>query len=742
MRTRTLPTLLAAALLLATAGEATAAPLADPVEAGRFSFDRAVALPAPFIAPTSLREGGLSALQVEPGSGNRRFLAISDRGPTGEPTAATDGAAFLAPGWAPQLYELGVEDSGRLAVLGRVALRAPLADPVRADPAFAGESTLLTGLRNVVTAGLDDRAYRLTGPDTVAEVTAVDPYGLDPEGVARDPRDGSFWVADAQRPSLVRFGADGVMLQRVVARGSDQLETVAGARTLGSFYGGAGEPVLQSLLPAEYRARRRGAGFEGVAISPDGTRLYAAMATAIDSGSAPGLAYGSGACTNAGNADVVRIVELDITSPSAPALSAEWLYPTGSPTPGGAPQPRQRVSDLAWAGAGPRLVLAEHDETAFSGGRTLYDVDLGAATNIATAPAFDDDAERGAASGGQPHLGCLLDDGTPAERSALGLVAAAKSTYLDLGTTGSTGWGYDRPEGIALLEGGAGVGVLNDNAFGVVQLPGGSVVAAADPSEQLRFYATRPTNPAPTLTGVPREGRTLRCTPGASSGGTGTLETGYEWLGGGVVLAGADGPLYVPTSEDVGTSVACRVTRTRVAGPVRASSEAVASAPVAIGAAPTGDTGPAGPPGTPGAAGPQGLPGTPGQNGGFGPQGAAGPEGGQGPAGPQGGQGAPGPKGATGPPGPLPRVSCRLSYTGKGTRRAVSGVRCTLSVPAAARSVLARSGPRTLARARVRRGHATLRLPRSGRGATLVALDAKGRILRASRVRIGTTSAR
>jgi hypothetical protein len=48
---------------------AAAAPLAAPVEAGRYTFDRALTLPTPALSPASpinqaggLREGGLSAL--------------------------------------------------------------------------------------------------------------------------------------------------------------------------------------------------------------------------------------------------------------------------------------------------------------------------------------------------------------------------------------------------------------------------------------------------------------------------------------------------------------------------------------------------------------------------------------------------------------------------------------------------------------------------------------------------------
>src|ERR1044072_7566010 len=89
----------------AAASPAQASPLADPVEAGRYTFDRSLVLPTPALSPASpivaaggLREGGLSALQVIPGTGNRRFLSVSDRGPNGQPPAARGGGGGPAPG--------------------------------------------------------------------------------------------------------------------------------------------------------------------------------------------------------------------------------------------------------------------------------------------------------------------------------------------------------------------------------------------------------------------------------------------------------------------------------------------------------------------------------------------------------------------------------------------------------------------------------------------------------------------
>lgn len=725
---------------------ATAAPLADPVEAGRFALDRSQVLSTPALdAGTVIREGGLSALQVAPGTGNRRLLSISDRGPTGQVTAAIGGRTFLSPASAPQIYDLQADDDGRLAVLGRTPLRVPGADPARASALIGGDAALITGLRNVVTPGLDDRAWFMTSDTSLEEFLPTDPYGLDPEGVTRDPRDGSYWVADEQRPSLVRFGADGVMRQRIVPRGAGALPTDDAGATLADAYGGAGQPRLQELLPEEYTGRRVNRGIEGLTMSADGTKLYGMMQNALDPVGRPAETYGGATCQDVpfGSARNVRIVELDVTTPSAPVLTGEWLYRTDLVSADPAVQGRQRVSDIAWAGP-HRLLVDEHDDDApVKAHRHVYEVDLAGATNLQAAGSLQGYAARQAEASAQgvvqPHLGCFFDTGSAAELTELGVTSAAKEPYLDLGVDG-VDVPFDRIEGLALLEGQPGVAVVNDNGFGVRQNPGtNAITPAVAVDEEVRFYASRPGRLAgstTTVTGTPAAGRTLTCVAGQYDG-TGALELHYRWLRGGQVVDGADAARYVLSAEDVTNAMACRVAAVRVAGAVRVPADPATSTPTAaVAEAPPGPPGAKGDPGTQGPPGPAGGPGAAGANGGMGPQGAPGPRGDQGPPGAQGERGPTGPRGPAGPAGPLPRISCKLTFTGRGTQRRPKGVACTVTVPSTATRIAARVGGRTLASVRVRHRHALLRLPRSGRRATLVALDRRGKVLRASRVQV------
>jgi hypothetical protein len=733
----------------ATPSPSPAATLSDPVEAGRYTFDRSLVLPTPALSPASpivaaggMREGGLSSLQVVPGTGNRRFESVSDRGPNGQPTAAAGGRTFPSPGFAPTIYELQTDDDGRLGVLSRTQIRVPGTDPLRvAQPAtFAGDASTITGFRNLAALGLDDNMYLQTSDNTIGPALGpTDPYGLDTEGLQRDPRDGSYWLSEEYRPSIVHLDRNGVMIARIVPIGSGAQDTDATAATvpLSTYYGGASQPQLQELLPAEWKARRQNRGLEGLALSPDGTKLYAIMQNPLDTrnntdidpltpgtqdlyktfgygdsngvtgGRCDGVTTGPENTTGAGSTNFyrnIRIVEVDISSPSTPVVSGEFLYRLDLQNGGDSTiQGRQRVSDIAWAGP-RRLIVDEHDDDALavtgsSTGRHLYEVDLNGATNLATDPAYDTFTERAtriAGVGGHTTtepLGCYLDGGTTPELGALpaAVAPASKTSYLDLGTPAGLGFNFNKMEGVTMLDGLPGVAVVNDNDFGFAQGDDLQISPAADPTEQLRFYASRPSGSAPTVSGTAKAGRTLTCTPG-TYGGSGTLVTSYAWLRGATPIAGADSNHLTLSSDDVGATISCRVSATRVAGPVRAPAAPQTSAATgAVADFDTGPAGPAGPGGPAGPAGPGGPAGPAGPGGPAGPAGPGGPAGPSGPAGPGGPAGPSGPAGATGPrgpAGPLPTVTCELTRGLFGL--VVTGVRCTVTAAQGVATVKAR----------------------------------------------------
>ena len=92
---------------------------------------------------------------------------------------------------------------------------------------------------------------------------APDPNGADTEGIAA-AADGSFWVADEYGPSLFHVAADGTVLVRWVPVGC------------GAAFAGADYPVVEAL-PAIAAHRQLNRGFEALALSADGRRLYLAF---------------------------------------------------------------------------------------------------------------------------------------------------------------------------------------------------------------------------------------------------------------------------------------------------------------------------------------------------------------------------------------------------------------------------------------------------------------------------------
>jgi hypothetical protein len=84
---------------------------------------------------------------------------------------------------------------------------------------------------------------------------------MDTEGVAL-LADGSFWASEEYGPSLVRIGANGALLERLMPE-SVQLED-------------AGCPV-RACLPAIATQRQLNRGFEAVAVSPSEHRLFLAF---------------------------------------------------------------------------------------------------------------------------------------------------------------------------------------------------------------------------------------------------------------------------------------------------------------------------------------------------------------------------------------------------------------------------------------------------------------------------------
>lgn len=177
----------------------------------------------------------------------------------------------------------------------------------------------------------------------------TDTTGLDPEGIVVAP-DGTFWMIDEENETYLHVSREGQILSRHYApgfRGSNSPTPDAGPET-----------------------RVRGAGFEGVALSPDGQTVYGGHQTAL-------------ATFPAGEADVTFIVALHVPTetwrtykvPLDPVSAYDY---TGAP----APAPRMGMHDLFFDGydaqGREQLIWMERDNKRdnFARDKRIYRVTL------------------------------------------------------------------------------------------------------------------------------------------------------------------------------------------------------------------------------------------------------------------------------------------------------------------------------------------------------------------------------
>ncbi len=124
--------------------------------------------------------------------------------------------------------------------------------------------TPLTGLPNIDgplgMANADESAIDLHG-----DPLPFDPAGIDPEGVAV-AADGSYWIVEEYRPSILHFDATGKLIRRFVP--------------IGTNANPAGVNLGVEALPGVLMQRTTNHGFEAAVL--DGSILYTFMQSPID----------------------------------------------------------------------------------------------------------------------------------------------------------------------------------------------------------------------------------------------------------------------------------------------------------------------------------------------------------------------------------------------------------------------------------------------------------------------------
>ena len=238
------------------------------------------------------RFGQFSDLYFDPV--RQEWWALSDRGP---------GGGLLD--YAVRLHRLDLRIHPVTGHLGRVKIR---------------ETVTLTDGRGLLpppAAGVaEPAALNGLNPLLLNGNAALLGRSFDPEGLVVDPRTGHFLIADEYGPSVYEFDRDGTLIAAF------ETPDVLVPRPLGTrdFVAGRDGGTSGS-------GRQDNRGYEGLAISPDGSRLFAVLQD-------PLIDEGPRASTDATDNDgrdgrYVRIVVFDNRpwSPSYRQGIAQYVYP-------------------------------------------------------------------------------------------------------------------------------------------------------------------------------------------------------------------------------------------------------------------------------------------------------------------------------------------------------------------------------------------------------------------------------
>ncbi len=395
------------ALAVAASGEAAEprqvrrATLADPPTIAALQN---AAFPGSLAASGPIRIGSLfSGLAHRAQDGAGVFWGITDRGPNDEATqAGTKVRLIHLPGYDPAILRLRVRD-GALAIEEAIFLQTPAGEPIGGLPNLPGH---------------DEEAWDAAGPRRLD----FDPNGVDPEGLARTP-DG-FFVSEEYGPSVLRVDGLGRVLARHVPKG------------LG--LSGAGYPVHETL-PAVFARRKQNRGFESLALTPDGKRLYAIVQSPLLN---PDKATGEAS-------RLLRVLVLDAAS--LQPVAEHVLVAEAATSFAATDQSEMKVGEATAVSATTLLVAEGLDAWA-----RVYRLEFAEATNLLGTRWDDPDA--------RPSLESLA----PSALAAHGIVPGARSLVVDL--KAAVPGLPAKIEGMALVDP-VTLAFGNDNEFGVRERP-------------------------------------------------------------------------------------------------------------------------------------------------------------------------------------------------------------------------------------------------------------------------------
>lgn len=401
---------------VAVAREEQSSAAGAPGAGGRIVWGRPV---ADVDLSAGVRLGGLSDLTpAREGAG--RFWTITDRGPNG--IVERDGEklrTLLVPEFAPALVLLHADP------------RAPVTQPVAVDRVIPLSGSKEKPLSGRPTGGSNH--LPVLSADGSSEI-APDPDGIDTEAVIQ-LADGAFWISEEYGPSLLKVGPDGIAIERHVPTGTANSAAAVPQR---------------ETIPGEYALRRDNRGFEGMAASPDGSRLWILLQSPLDNPEPK-------AAKKTGN---VRLLVFDA---GAGKPVAEHVYRMGDPTDSkyftkGAPPDDGKLCCMAALGDDSLLVLEQDDE----GIARLYAVSLRGATNtLSWKPKSGSDARSLEEVRDLPKAGIV-----PMTKRLVADLTPLRDTMAATADGGDLRHGLLKLEGLAIVDD-RHVLLANDDDFGV-----------------------------------------------------------------------------------------------------------------------------------------------------------------------------------------------------------------------------------------------------------------------------------
>jgi hypothetical protein len=208
---------------------------------------------------------------------------------------------------------------------------------------------------------------------------------FDPEGFVVNPKNGNFYVSDEYGPSLYEFDRNGVFL-RAFATPANLVPRV-----------GATVDYVATRDAGLSLGRQDNRGFEGLAVSPDGNKLYAVLQDPL---------FDDVASRNGRNGRNVRIVEFDAASGASTRqlayqleaqadIAARITAAGGTATPTDPRQGRNVGLSAIVALNGSEFLVLERDNRGLGvddpaganvvGSKRVYKIDLSGASDVSAA---------------------------------------------------------------------------------------------------------------------------------------------------------------------------------------------------------------------------------------------------------------------------------------------------------------------------------------------------------------------